>query len=212
MRTKIFFACLSLIICTSNVFAATKEIRRGSFIDRFKIVNAVDPQFEGAIVIVLENALHKVIWQPSAADHTMEIAYCNQVLQDDDPGCETFDPDPLYAEWDAASQVADGNLTPANKRKWLWAWKFINYDLPEHKANKTWLNTQSGYNLAGRHRAFQGGLVTKGWSQTDADACATKMINNNENACFYSDNSILHIDGRTKQMVDELHDAVIDLP
>jgi len=205
---KIFLLMMMLLLTSSAVMADSKEIRRGNFIDLFIMLDG--PYVNYRIIAVAPND-YKVVYQPSAANTNTEIAYCNKVLQDDDPSCNVYDPDPVYAAWDAASQVQGPALTPANKRKWLYVWHFENYLLQRFRSHKVWLNTQSGWTLVARHRSFMGALMAHGIDDVWADSCATIMIDN-DNTCHYDDTGRDHMNGNEKRMIDELHDAIIELP
>lgn len=206
---KIFLFAMLLLMTSGAAMADTKEIRRGSWVDLYIMQ---DGPFANYRIIHVPPNDGKIVYQPSAVNTDTEIAYCNKVLQDADPYCNiAYDPDPVYQAWDEAAQIRGQNLTPENRRKWLYVWHFENYLLQRFRSHKVWLNTQSGWTLVARHRSFMGALMAHGIDDVWADSCATIMIDDG-NTCNYDDTGRNSMDGNEKRMIDELHDAVIELP
>lgn len=214
MFKSILFACVLSIAATTSAFSAEKLIRRGGFVDRFVLQNTTNPAFEGYIVIVLAGTEHKIVYQPGPANHNTFSDFCN--VNDQTDPCTVFDPGPVYAEWDAATQVADGDLTPANRRKWLWAWTYQEHVKKAVKDVEDWLVTLSGLGGGAARRIYAGAMQAWGIAPADAEACAVVAINQNTTStgvvCTYSATGLVHITGRIKRMVDDLDKAVIDLP
>lgn len=208
---KIILLLIALMI-SANASAAIKTITTGHGIDKFVLSETDGGTYDGYVIIVVSEATHRIMYQVSAANHDTELDYCNQVDEDDDPDCNDLDPGPVYAVWDSATQVSGGTLTPANKRKWIWAWQYENYLLPELRALKTWLNASSGYTTVVKRRSMQGAVMQiQGATAVNADACAVIMIVD-DGTCNYDDFGVDHIGGRSKMMIEEMEALVITLP
>lgn len=212
MRTLwAFTAALLFSFLTVEASAAEALIRRGgSFIDRFVLQNTTDPAFEGYIVIVVASTEHKIVYQVGPANDETFTAFCNR-NDPDDTTCNIFDPDPVYEEWDLATQVPDGDLTPANRRKFLWAWIYQVHVKKAVAEVEEWLTTLSGLSPAASRRVLSGAYLGWGLDADDATDCAALTVDQ-DLICTYSETGLIHVTGRIKRLVEDLDKAVLDLP
>lgn len=210
-----FLAKLAILALAVVAFSypadAAEKLRRGSQVgvDRFVLQNTVNPSFEGYIVVVLAGTEHKIVYQRSPADHETFVAACNR--NDRDNPCTVYDPDPVYDEWDLATQIEDGDLTPANRRKWIWAWIYEVHVKKAIAQVEDWVQNLSGLGPAARRRIMNGSYQAWGLAPADAATCAALIIDSGL-TCTYSETGMAHVTGRIKRLVDDSYKVVLELP
>lgn len=208
MKKLLVLFTLIMGLFANTAFADTKEIRRGTGVVDLWIM--LDGPYANYRIINVPPNDYKIVYQVSATNTNTGIAYCNRVLQEADPNCEVYDPDPIYAAWDAAQQVNGQNLTPANRRQWLYVWHYESNILKRMRSVRNWLTTQSGYTLNRQRNTFIGTLLGWNFPTADAEACAVIMIDNGL-TCNWDETGRDRMDNIEKRIADELHDAVIEL-
>lgn len=209
MLQKLIIGLLLALTWVIPAGAAEKLVRQGGTISHFVLQNTTNPAFEGYIVIVLEGTEFKIVYQTGPANHETFTDWCN--VNDHLDPCNTYDPGPVMEEWDNATQIADGDLTPANRRKWIWAWTYQEHVKRAVGDVEDWLKDLSGLGPTQQKRVLSGAYQAWGLVDTDADFCAALAIDE-DLTCTHSETGMFHVTGRIKRLVEDLHRTVLDLP
>jgi len=97
------------ILLSFNVFSADIVRRSDTYIMEDTLSNTAGATYDGYVIIQLAPNIHKIVVIRPNGRYTTE--FCDQIEKNSEIGqsCNEYDPDPIFAEWDAAQGA--GNIT-----------------------------------------------------------------------------------------------------
>lgn len=208
--SSLFVAVFAAFFIAGSANAAEKLRYWSDVVDLFVLQNTTGGAFDNYQIYVVHGADHKIAYRTGPIAPRVFGDYCNVTDQQDD--CQiTYDPGPVYLEWELAQQINVEPLTPANKRLYLLYFVWEHHISRELRKVENWLNNVSGYTNPNKKRAYGAAMQAWGVDPLNTATCEDKVFPGGQ-TCNVEDTGMTHVTGRVKRITEDLDSIIVELP